>query len=109
MEPYILRSIGLFLGLLIRLFAPAIYVWYNTPEFQWDHKYTKQFILGCIIALIAVFMGYTDPEPNLTGEQIFYSSIKDGVLLEEVINQFRKWDDIRISKMLDERDSDDSG
>lgn len=103
MNEMMLRQVGLFVGIFFRLIAPAIYVWYNTPSFKWDHKYTKQAVLAGVIAFGAVIMGYTAPEPNLTPYQVFWYGIKDGVLLEEAINQVRKWDDLRIDKMLGER------
>ena len=102
MDEMMMRQAGLFLGLLIRLLGPAIYVAYNTPDFKWDHKYTKQFILSLVLAVIGVLMAYTEPDPNFTQDQIFWYSIKDGIILEEVINQVRKWDDVRIDKMLKE-------
>lgn len=102
MNVMMLRQAGLFIGLLLRLLLPAAYVWYNTPDFKWDHKYTKQFVLSVVIAFAGVVMGYTDPEPNLTPYQVFWYSIKDGIVLEEVVNQIRKWDDLRITKMVNE-------
>jgi hypothetical protein len=107
MNEMMLRIIGLFVGLLLRLMLPAVYTWYNTENFEWDHKYSRQFILSVIIAFAAVVAGYTAPPPNLTPSQVFWTSIQEGVLLEEAINQVRKWDDLRITKMLAERTPDD--
>ena len=103
MNEMMLRQIGLFVGLFIRLVIPAMYVWYNTEDFKWDHKYSKQFILSLVLAMLGVVMGYTDPDPNLTPYQVFWFSVKDGVLLEEIVNQFRKWDNVRIDRMVGER------
>ena len=106
MNEMMLRQAGLFVGLFLRLVLPAVYVWYNSDDFEWDHKYTKQFILSLVLAFVGVVMGYTDPEPNLTPYQMFWFSVKDGVVLEEVVNQVRKWDVVRVDKMLRERLND---
>ena len=98
-----LRQLGLLTGLLIRLLLPALYVWYNTDDFKWDHKYTKQFALSFVIAILTIINGYTPPGTGITGYELFMASVKDGIILEEGVNQFRKWDNFRVEKMFRER------